>query len=687
MESKLAPRSILLLMIAVSCSLFGQTVVWQRTSGPYKATVRALATTPAGELFAGTDGGLYRSSDSGATWRLESLDRFLWSHQEPQVNAILASSAGVLIVGQGYGGILRSTDNGASWTTSDFPYEGDVRSLASTSSHAFYAGTYRDGIYKSTDLGLSWHKTSISSSSVFSLFVDPEDRIYAGADGAIIRSTDGGISWEYTSIEAATFRSIQMSPGGLLFAGAWDGGLFISTDKGASWSTRNQNLPRLDIDALAFDSTGNFYAGILVTGLYQSTDDGQSWTRVGFTNESVLSLLVTRSNTLITGSFLGIHFSTDAAGTLEEKNTGLMNTYPTMLASTTTGSMFTTLNGRGLYRSLDGGLGWTRLSTENVGGITADARGNVYVGTYTGIWKSSDNGNDWTTLQVPFFPYMITVDDNVIYAGTWDGEVFRSGDGGANWKRLRSDGDYGTIRAIRLNHQRHVFVTILYKGVFRSTNEGRDWQEISAMLPTKYVYDLLVDPLERLFLATDRGVFRSTDNGSSWELPSTDLRFTAAWCLAMDSNQQLFAGTVDGVYSSNDLGKSWKMISPDGPRGLVFDVLVSPTGYLCAGTNGQGLYRSISPTAVQPVQQSLSQNFPNPFNSSTTILFELSAPSDVKLSVFNTIGQKIETLIDWRLAAGRYSIDWRPRAVSSGVYFYRLITASHVDTRKIVFLK
>lgn len=407
-------RRLALTMVAVGGPLFSQALVWQRTNGPYKATVRALAITSQDELLAGTDGGLYRSSDNGATWKLESLAGLFWTHQEPQVNAILANPAGLLIVGEEYGGIVRSADDGASWTRSDFPYESHVRSLASTNSDVLYAGTYQDGMYRSTDLGLSWHKTSVTSPSVSCLYVDPEGQIYGGADGAIIRSTDDGGRWEYASIQAGSVRSIQMSPNGLLFAGAWGGGLFISTDKGTTWNARNQNIPRLDIDALAFDSTGNFYAGITVTGLYRSVDEGLSWTRVGFTNEDVFSLLVIRSNTLVTGSFLGIHISADAGATFEEKNIGLMNTYPTVLVNTTTGSMFATLNGRGLYRSLDGGSDWTRLWTEDVGGITADARGNVYVGKDNGIWKSSDNGDDWTTLQVPFFPYVITVDDNVI---------------------------------------------------------------------------------------------------------------------------------------------------------------------------------------------------------------------------------------------------------------------------------
>lgn len=81
-------------------------------------------------------------------------------------------------------------------------------------------------------------------------------------------------------------------------------------------------------------------------------------------------------------------------------------------------------------------------------------------------------------------------------------------------------------------------------------------------------------------------------------------------------------------------------------------------------------------TAAQPQERvpggfALYQNFPNPFNPSTSISYDLKSESRVRLTIFSTLGQEVATLVDERLPAGVYKVAWHP-SVSSGVYFYRL---------------
>jgi hypothetical protein len=92
----------------------------------------------------------------------------------------------------------------------------------------------------------------------------------------------------------------------------------------------------------------------------------------------------------------------------------------------------------------------------------------------------------------------------------------------------------------------------------------------------------------------------------------------------------------------------------------------------------------------------LDQNYPNPFNPTTTISFTLSAASAagraVSLTVYNVLGQRVATLIDEPLSAGRYEIQWDGRneagqRVASGLYLYRLVAGEHHETRKMVLLK
>ena len=83
----------------------------------------------------------------------------------------------------------------------------------------------------------------------------------------------------------------------------------------------------------------------------------------------------------------------------------------------------------------------------------------------------------------------------------------------------------------------------------------------------------------------------------------------------------------------------------------------------------------------------LDQNYPNPFNPSTTIKFSLPEASDVTLTIYNTLGQKITELVNAKLEAGRYSYEWNAQNVVTGMYIYELRTNNFVSVKKMVLLK
>ncbi len=88
-----------------------------------------------------------------------------------------------------------------------------------------------------------------------------------------------------------------------------------------------------------------------------------------------------------------------------------------------------------------------------------------------------------------------------------------------------------------------------------------------------------------------------------------------------------------------------------------------------------------------PDSYALYQNYPNPFNPVTAISFSTPAASHVKLEVFNITGQKVVTLVDRQMEAGRHTIQWDGSHVASGVYLYRLEAGNFVDTKKMTLLK
>jgi fibronectin type 3 domain-containing protein len=88
-----------------------------------------------------------------------------------------------------------------------------------------------------------------------------------------------------------------------------------------------------------------------------------------------------------------------------------------------------------------------------------------------------------------------------------------------------------------------------------------------------------------------------------------------------------------------------------------------------------------------PVAFLLHQNYPNPFNPATTVQFSLSFESDVRLEIYDVLGNLVSTLIDRRLHAGTYSIVWNASGMPSGVYFSRLHTTDYTATRRLLLLK
>jgi len=96
--------------------------------------------------------------------------------------------------------------------------------------------------------------------------------------------------------------------------------------------------------------------------------------------------------------------------------------------------------------------------------------------------------------------------------------------------------------------------------------------------------------------------------------------------------------------------------------------------------------------SATPVDFQLSQNYPNPFNPTTNIEYALNKKGHIQIAVYNMLGQKVNTLVDLKQSAGRYSVQWdgtdvQGRQMSSGVYYYQLESNGHKVTKKMVLMK
>ncbi len=96
---------------------------------------------------------------------------------------------------------------------------------------------------------------------------------------------------------------------------------------------------------------------------------------------------------------------------------------------------------------------------------------------------------------------------------------------------------------------------------------------------------------------------------------------------------------------------------------------------------------SVNEPAGKPRVFALNQNYPNPFNPSTKISYSIPTASNVDLSIYNVLGQKVATLVDGYKAPGDYTVDFAPTRLASGVYFYSLKAGQYSSVKKMVLMK
>ncbi len=83
----------------------------------------------------------------------------------------------------------------------------------------------------------------------------------------------------------------------------------------------------------------------------------------------------------------------------------------------------------------------------------------------------------------------------------------------------------------------------------------------------------------------------------------------------------------------------------------------------------------------------LEQNYPNPFNPTTTIRFSLAERTFVSLAIYNTVGQRVATLVNQDLPAGETSVTWDASGFASGIYFMKMQAGNSVQIRKMILMQ
>jgi hypothetical protein len=88
-----------------------------------------------------------------------------------------------------------------------------------------------------------------------------------------------------------------------------------------------------------------------------------------------------------------------------------------------------------------------------------------------------------------------------------------------------------------------------------------------------------------------------------------------------------------------------------------------------------------------PAEYSISQNFPNPFNPSTTIKFALPRAALTKITIYDLLGREIEIIVNKEMEAGYHKVNFDAGYLQSGVYFYKIQSGNYIQTKKMILIK
>ena len=264
--------------------------------------VYALTTSPNfaqdGVCFAARQTGLYRSEDSGATWRLSygslQLDGPL-ATTAVAVSPAFASDHSVFAGVQG--GVMRSVDGGDTWHSALFPSPPPLVSALVISPNfvhdgTLFAGTLEDGVLCSTDRGSHWTPWNFGllDRQILSLAISPDfaqdGTLFAGTESGVYCSTNGGRAWKDIDFadDMAPVLSLTLSPAyardGVVFAGTESWGLWRSNDRGRTWTPVDKEAITGPVNGIVCAPTSNALPDVLVVlsaTLLVSRDGGQSW--------------------------------------------------------------------------------------------------------------------------------------------------------------------------------------------------------------------------------------------------------------------------------------------------------------------------------------------------------------------------------------------------------------------------
>lgn len=415
--------------------------------------------------------------------------------------------------------------------------------------------------------------------------------------------------WQPLGPDGGTVRSLAQDPKNpdRIFLGTSAGRIYLSTDNGASWSrfAHLGSSAEMVLDHIVIDpsNTRNIYVAAWNAQapdsdgeIFRTRDGGRTWDIVAeMHGKSIRALAIAPSNPRVL-----------VAGALD-----------------------------GIYRSIDGGDSWQRISPanhaeiKNIESVAIDPADPdvIYAGTWHLPWKTGDGGRSWHNIKKGVIDdsdvFSIAIDRSNpanLYISACSG-IYRSESAGELFRKIQGI-PYAARRTRMLRMDPSDNKTVYAgttEGLWKTTDSGASWKRMTGS--NVIVNDVLIDPRRpsRVLLATDRsGVLASDNGGLTFTASNRGFTHRQVAALLVDpaNPSVLYAGVLNdkefgGVFTSRDAGQTWSQISEGLDGRDVFVLRLAPDRSLVAGT-GNGIFKLPAGSRQWQAVETLKEERPAP---------------------------------------------------------------------------
>lgn len=595
-------------------------------------------------IYVGTpSGGLWRSTTGGNSWTplTDSIPAI-------GVSCILIdpSNTNVIYIGTGdrdaydcwSRGVLKSTDGGTTWNTTGLTFvptdwqKVHKMLMHPTSYNTIFAATYY-GLYKSTNGAVSFTKVLDGDVDDIEFKPGTPATMYAVTNEVpspiFYRSTNSGDTWTATSMTATRRAQIAVTPANAnyVYFFSKDKGLYLSTNSGTSWTRKGRAPTEGSQDwydlAIAVSPTNvnEVHAGEIES--YVSLNCGKSWTKTsvwsypnttGYIHCDIHEMQFF-GNTLYIGSDGLITTTTDQASSFTDLSVGLINRQFYRMASGVPTNPYKLMggsqdNGTSVY-STNYWHEW--LGADGMECVIDYTNENIVYGTvqYGQFYKSTTGGTNTVSISQPgggdwITPFVIDpINHNTLYMGNTS--VRKTTNAMSSWTTIGTFGDTGAYinaMAIAKTNPSYIYAS---KGsrIWRTTNGGGAWTEITGTLPGYKITSIAVHPTNPLKIAVTESsfwtyaagqkVYTSADAGSTWINYSANLPNLPANSVVYEggSNDAMYVGMDVGVYYRDNTMPEWVSFMTNLPNVMIDELEVDANaGKIRAATYGRGLWES-----------------------------------------------------------------------------------------------